>query len=199
MAYSNFKSLKKTLKTFSLEEIDLSFFAEVPSVTPSEWLLKTLEVAKMFPLTNEKGKSERIISPILAEVAIPYIDKITLFSGEDLTIEGEKELSGECDFFFAKHPRKSVMQAPIITLVEAKDEDLEYGVAQCIAQMYGAKCYNEQEGKDIPFIYGCASTGGEWKFMRLEGNSIYLDTDSYYLNDLPKIIGIFHAMIQRFL
>jgi hypothetical protein len=199
MAYSNFRSLKKTLKAFSLEEIDIQFFTDPPSIMPTEWLVKTLEVAKMFPLTNEKGKSERIISPILAEVAIPYMDKITLFSGEDLTIEGEKELSGECDFFFAKHPRKSVMQAPIITLVEAKDEDLEYGVAQCIAQMYAAQCYNKLEGKDIPFIYGCASTGGEWRFMRLEGKVIYLDTDNYYLNDLPKIIGIFHTIIERFL
>lgn len=199
MAYSNFKSLRKTIKTFSLEEIDLRLFAETPVVSPSDWLQQTLTVAKMFPLTNEKGKSERIISPILAEVAIPYIEKVTLFSGEDLTVEGEKELSGECDFFFAKHPRKSVMLAPIITLVEAKDEDMEYGQAQCIAQMYAAQRYNQQEGKEIPFIYGCASTGGEWKFMRLEGQNLYIDIDSYYLNDLAKIIGIFHQIINSFL
>ena len=65
--------------------------------------------------------------------------------------------------------------------------------------MYAAQCYHKLEGKDIPFIYGCASTGGEWRFMRLEGKKIYLDTDSYYLNDLPKIIGIFHAIIKQFL
>jgi hypothetical protein len=64
------------------------------------------------------------------------------------------------------------MLAPIITLVEAKDEDIEYGQAQCIAQMYAAQIYNEREGKPQACIYGCASTGDVWKFMRLQGSTL---------------------------
>jgi len=58
-----------------------------------------------------------------------YESQITLFSGEDLTVDIDRDLAGACDFFFARHPRKSVIQAPIITFVEAKDEDFEYGQA----------------------------------------------------------------------
>lgn len=199
MAYSNFKNLKKTLKTFQLEEEDIIMFPQIQAVMPSDWLVKTLEIAKLVPLTNEKGKSERIISPIVTEVALAYLSQITLYSGEDLTIEGEKDLSGECDFFFSKHPRKSVMLAPIITLVEAKDEDLEYGLAQCVAQMYAAQRHNQIEGKEVPFIYGCASTGGDWKFLRLEGKKVFVDTETYYLVQLPQLLGIFHQIIQSFL
>jgi hypothetical protein len=161
--------------------------------------LQTLAIGNQFPTTNGKGKSERVISPIMLEVALPYIQNITLFSGEELSVDAERDLSGECDFFFAKHPRKSVMLAPIITLVEAKDEDIEYGQAQCAAQMYGAQLYNETEGKPQPVIYGCASTGDVWRFMRLEGDKLYLDTKTYYLNDLPTTIGIFHCIIKKYL
>lgn len=199
MGYSNYRSLRQTLKKLALEEIDINLFPEIRTVQASEWLAQALAMAKKMPLTNEKSKSERIISPILSEIALQYESQITLFSGEDLPVDAERDLSGECDFFFAKHPKKNVMQAPIITLVEAKDEDFEYGQAQCIAQMYAAQCFNQQEGRDIPYIYGCAVTGGEWKFLRLEKAQIFIDNDTYYLDNLPKILGIFHQIIQSYL
>ncbi len=199
MGYSTYRSLKQTLKKLDLEELDVALFPELKEVAPSDWLLQTLAMAKRTPLTNEKSKSERIIAPILLEVALHYETQITLYSGEDLTVDASRDLSGECDFFFSKHPRKSVMQAPIITFVEAKDEDFEYGQAQCIAQMYGSQIFNEQEGKPIPFIYGCAVTAGEWKFLKLTKNQILIDTETYYLNELPKILGVFHTILPSFL
>lgn len=199
MGYSNYKNLKQTLKKLNLEENDVLLFPNFKPVEASDWLLHTLSLAERMPLTNEKTKSERIVSPILIEVALQYETQVTLYSGEDLTVDTNLDLSGECDFFISKHPRKSVMQAPIITFVEAKDEDFEYGQAQCIAQMYASLLFNEQEGKPIPFVYGCAVTSGEWKFLKLEKNKIMIDTKTYYLNEVPKILGVFHHIIQSFL
>ncbi len=199
MGYENYTTLKQTLKKLDLEELDVPLFPELKEVVPSDWLLQTLAIADRTPLTNEKSKSERIIAPILLEVAMQYLPQITLYSGEDLTVDASRDLSGECDFFFSKHPRKSVMQAPIITFVEAKDEDFEYGQAQCIAQMYGSQIFNEQEGKPTPFIYGCAVTAGEWKFLKLTKNQILIDTETYYLVELPKVLGVFHTILQSFL
>lgn len=199
MGYSNFKNLKLTLKKLKLEETDVCMFPRIALVQPSDWLMETLKIAKRVPLTNEKSKSERVISPILTEVALQYEPYITMYSGEDLTIDPQADLSGECDFFFARHARKSVMQAPVVTLVEAKDEDFEYGQAQCAAQMYASQRYNELEGRPFPFIYGCAVTGDVWKFLKLEGNRLYLDTENYYLVELPKVLGIFHQIIGEVL
>lgn len=199
MGYSNYRSLKQTLKKLALDEQDIYMFPDVKFVQPSDWLLQTLALAERMPITNEKGKSERLISPILLEVAIHFEKQITLFSGEDLTVDSSRDLSGECDFFFAKHARKSVMQAPVVTFVEAKDEDFEYGQAQCTAQMYASLLYNEQEGKPFPFVYGCAVTGDNWRFLRLENNILTLDIKTYYLTELPKILGIFHQIIAEIL
>ena len=182
-----------------LEETDEVLFPVIEPVQPSDWLVQALVRAERLPLTNEKSKSERIISPILTEVAIHFEQHFTMFSGEDLTVDPSRDLAGECDFFFAKHPRKSVMQAPVVTFVEAKDEDFEYGLAQCTAQMYASLLYNEQKGKPVPFVYGCAVTGGEWKFLQLEKGKLTLDIKTHYLNELPKILGIFHQILNNFL
>jgi hypothetical protein len=199
MGYDSFKKLKPTLKKLNLIETDANLFLNALPVEPSDWLLQTLKIAKRLPLTNEKSKSERVISPILTEIAMCFDKEITFYSGEDLTLDAILDLSGECDFFFAKHARKVVMQAPVVTLVEAKDEDFEYGQAQCTAQMYASQLYNEQEGKPMPFIYGCAVTGDVWKFLRLEGSNLTIDTENYYLVELPKILGIFHQIMHEIL
>jgi hypothetical protein len=199
MGYSNYKKLRYTLEKLNLEETDKVLFPNIQLVEPSKWLQQSLELAELLPLTNEKSKSERIISPVLTEIAITFKDDFTMFSGEDLTVDTTRDLAGECDFFFAKHPRKSVMQAPVVTFVEAKDEDFEYGQAQCTAQMYASMCYNEQKGKPTPFVYGCAVTGDVWKFLKLEKDIIYIDTKRYYLSEIPKILGIFHQILKSFL
>ena len=199
MGYSNYKNLKNTLKKLQLDEIDTPLFPKIEVVAPSEWLKETLKIAERIPLTNEKSKSERIISPILTEVALAFEKEITLFSGEDLTVNPQIDLAGPCDFFFSKHPRKSVMNAPIITLVEAKDENFEYGQAQCIAQMYAAQLYNQQENKIVPVIYGCAVTGDVWKFLKLEEKTVSIDVKNYYLVEIDKILGVFHQMMHTFL
>jgi hypothetical protein len=199
MGYSNYKNLRQTLDKLVLEEIDEALFPHIQEVAPSEWLKQSILFAKRLPLTNEKSKSERLISPILTEIAVAFEENFTMFSGEDLPVDSGRDLSGECDFFFAKHPRKSVMQAPVVTLVEAKDEDFEYGQSQCIAQMYASMLYNAQKGKPMPYIYGCAVTGDVWKFLKLENEKVYLDTENYYLIQLPQILGIFHQILNSFL
>ena len=199
MGYSNYKTLKQTLERLDLEEANANLFPQITPYQPSEWLKRSLEIAELVPLTNEKSKSEHIISPIITEIALAYLDEVTLYSGEDLYVDEKKDLAGACDFFIAKHPRKSVMQAPIITLAEAKDEDMDYGKGQCLAQMYAAQVFNEQKGKPQAFIYGCAVTGDDWKFLKLEGRQVTIDTKTYYLSDLSKILGIFHQIIKFFL
>lgn len=197
MGYSNFKKIKTVIKKFQLDMRTVSLFEPMDSIQPSAWLLETLKKAKLTPLTNEKSKSERIISPILIEVIEKYTDKISFFSGENIDINAEDDLAGPCDFFFALQPPKLYIEAPIISLAEAKDEDMEWGIAQCAAQMYGAKLFNELEGKDIPMIYGCATDGYEWQFMRLENSIFYVDRQP--LTDLPQVLAVWHYIIQSYL
>ena len=138
MGYSNFRKISQVTQKFGLDHFLGSIFTKIKPVKPSRWLRESLEIAIEMPLTNEKGKAERLISPVLSEVARAYREQLTLFSGEELSVDAAQDLAGPCDFFFALHPPKMEMEAPVISLVEAKDEDMDWGLGQCAAQMYGA-------------------------------------------------------------
>jgi hypothetical protein len=198
MGYSKYKKLRSVTKKFGLSAIKVDLFegVSINLTEPSHWLTETLSMAKIVPLINEKVKSERVVSPILMEIANFYKDKVTLFSGEELEVNPDEDLSGACDFFFTLLPQSPYLESPIISLVESKDEDMDYGIAQCAAQLYGAKLFNEAEGKDIPFLYGCATDGVEWIFMKFENNTFYIDNNIF--TNVKEILGVWHHIIQLY-
>ncbi|MEM0993024.1 MAG: hypothetical protein AAF847_01775 [Bacteroidota bacterium] len=197
MGYSNFKHIKIVVKTFDLELTMVRLFEEIIPQPPSDWLLQTLSMTEFLPPTNEKSKSERLISPILTEVVQAYKGSVTFFSGENIDIDSQMGLSGPCDFLFSLQAPKPYFEAPIIALAEAKDEDMDWGIAQCAAQVYGAKMYNDREDRKIPVLYGCATDGIEWHFMRLKDQLIELDTKIY--TDLNQVLGIWKQIIEYYL
>ena len=197
MGYSNFKKISQVTKKFGLDARLISLFPPVKSVEPSNWLSTSLDFAIKMPLTNEKNKSERLVSPILMEVALAYSEQITLFSGEEIFINSNDDLSDPCDFFFALHPPKPYLDTPIISFAEAKDEDLDWGIAQCAAQVYAASLFNIQEGKNLPILYGCVTDGVEWQFLKFENNVFYVDTKT--MTDLGQVLGPWHWIIQFFI
>ncbi len=196
MGYSNFKKIQQVTKKFSLDVTYSVLFENITDKEPSVWLLESLRRAKLSPPTNEKSKAERIVSPILLEILDVYVGKLSFFSGESVDIDSTQDLAEECDFIFSLHPPKPFLDAPIISLAESKDEDMEWGIAQCAAQIYGTKLFNEQNGKNLPTIYGCATDGVEWQFIKLENNVFYLHPE--VLTDLPQILGTWHWIIQQF-
>jgi hypothetical protein len=184
MGYSNFKKIKTVVKKFNLDSRFVELFSGIQPVEPSAWLKETLALSKMM-------------SPMLLDVVKNYTEKISFFSGESIDVDAAQDLSGECDFFFSLQAPKLYIEAPIISIAECKDEDLEWGTAQCAAQLYGAKLFNESEGKDIPVLYGCATDGVEWQFLRFEDNIFYVDNKIY--TDVPEILGVWHTIIQSYL
>ncbi len=196
MGYSNFKKISQVTKKFGLRARLTPLFEAVPLQPASEWLLKSLEIAYKAPASTEKAKSERLVSPILMEVVQWFEKNVTLFSGEEINISSTDDLSGPCDFFFGLYPLSPYMETPIISIAEAKDEDLEWGIAQCAAQLYAAHLLNQQEGKEIPVLYGCATDGVEWQFLKFEGNVFYIEPKP--VTDLPQILGTWRWIIQYF-
>jgi hypothetical protein len=196
MGYSKFKKLAKVVEKFALHTQTVNLFddALIQIVTPSSWLEQSLKMAYATPPTNEKAKSERLVSPILLEVYSSYEQTLSFFSGEEIYINAKDNLSGACDFLFSLHPPSVVLAAPIISLVEAKDEDMEWGLAQCAAQLYAAHLFNLQHKKNIPVLYGCATTGIEWQFLKFENSTFYIDRRP--ITHLPQILGTWHWILQ---
>ncbi len=197
MGYCNFKKISQVVKKFGLKAQLTPLFDAVQLRPASDWLTKSLEIAYKAPATTEKAKSERLVSPILMEVVQWFQNNVTLFSGEEININSNDDLAGPCDFFFGLYPLSPYLDTPIISIAEAKDEDLEWGIAQCAAQLYAAHLLNQQEGKELPVLYGCATDGVEWQFLKFENGTFYIEPRP--ITDLPQILGTWYWIIQFFI
>ena len=199
MAYSDF-SLTQVKKTFDLTEKSMPLFSNTAAVSPSNWLKETLSYSLKLALSSssEKARSEFIIAPILIELERRNTEKLSIYSGENLDVDPERGLKGECDFILSKGTVSLTMQTPIISLVEAKKSDIKRGLGQCVAQMVGAQRFNQLEGNEVPVIYGCVTTGEDWQFLTLKDSHIAIDSQRYYVNELDKVLGIFQSMVDSY-
>lgn len=198
MAYSDF-TLKKVKTDFNLKTVEnVSLFSDIQPMEISEYLAKTLErnVPLALSINTEKARSELIIINILVEVKEMLSEEVSLFSGVDFTVDKERGLNGYCDYIMSNSSEQLYIDTPVVAIVEAKNENIISGLGQCIAEMYAAVLYNEREEIHLPCIYGAVTTGDEWKFLKLEEDTAYIDRPSYYMSDLAKIIGILVNMFR---
>lgn len=196
MAYGDF-SFKTLQEKFGYENRVQRLFKTSRLVEPSKRLIEDIEEAETFPIRSEKAKSEWVITPILKELRRSNASFFTVYSGEFLNVDFESGLNGECDFIIAKDIGTYTISYPILHLVEAKKGDIDLGVAQCAAQMIGAKTYNQQNGTPIEVIYGCVTNGNDWLFLKLT-DKIILDNHTYYLGKLDELLGVFQTIIDYY-
>jgi hypothetical protein len=199
MSYSNFTidSLKQRFNLVIRETENL--FADVEPVAVGPILSETLKenIPLALSISTEKARSEMIIAPALIEVRRLLGHEVSLFSGIDFTVDREQDLHGVCDYLISLSPEQLSLTAPVVALVEAKNENMKAGIAQCIAEMLAARLFNERRNNPIPFIAGVVTTGSAWKFLLLEGTTVTIDLTEYYIKEVEKIIGILLTLIRR--
>lgn len=199
MAYSNF-TLRQVEKDFHLqieEKIDL--YAHVQAIAPSDDLKRILteNIPLALAINTEKARSEFLIAPTLLELRRRSPIPISLFSGTEFSISPEQGLSGYCDYLISLSKQQLMISAPVIAIVEAKNEDIKSGLGQCIAEMVAAQLFNEQENNKIPMIYGIVTSGEIWKFLQISGQNVAIDLTDHYINNIDKIIGILLSFISK--
>ena len=199
MAYSNF-TLDTARETFQLERTNTSeIFSDLEPVPPSALLVDVLK-RKMFLATaigTEKAKSEMIVADVLVELREHFEQQISLFSGIDFNVDEESGLTGVCDFLISLSPEQFYLEAPIIVGVEAKNDNLEAGLGQCVAEMVAAQRFNAEKGNDIPIVYGATTTGVLWRFLKLEGQTLSIDIAVYQIERCDKILGVLKSMVEQ--
>jgi hypothetical protein len=174
------------------------YFAEIPAVEVSDFLRRTL--AENIPLavaiSTEKARSELIIAPVLLEVRRQVQRRVSLFSGVEFNVDPSQGLTGVCDYLLSLSPEQLTIEAPVVTVVEAKNDNLKSGLGQCMAEMVAARLFNQQKGREIPRVFGVVTTGSLWKFLRLEGDVISLDLREYPISELGRVVGILVSMVR---
>ncbi len=200
MSYSDF-TLKKVKQEFGVKLIEKqNVFSAIKSVdinpTLTEILTENVPLARA--INTEKARSELIIVNILVEVRKILNHQISLFSGIEFNVDKEKGLNGFCDFIISSSQQQLILCSPIITIVEAKNENIISGLGQCIAEMIAANIFNQAENNEnIKKLYGVVTTGTAWKFLKMEGFDVVIDLDEYLIENPDKIIGILLEMLNQ--
>jgi hypothetical protein len=145
---------------------------------------------------TEKARSEFIIAPVLVELRRSLHDTFHLFSGLEWEVDADRGLNGYCDFLITKGESQHILGTPFVAVVETKSDSIRSGLGQCIAAMYAAQLANQQAKTSLAQVHGVVSTGSTWKFLRLEGNAVTIDIPEYYIDNLPKIMGILREIVQ---
>jgi hypothetical protein len=123
-------------------------------------------------------------------------EKFNFFSGVRFDIDESKGLNGFCDFIVSRSNELLFITAPIIMLVEAKNENIFNGIGQCIAEMLAAQIFNQRENNPIEPIFGIVTTGTVWQFIKLEDKTVYIDLREYYIRDARDIENIIGFLTQ---
>ena len=123
--------------------------------------------------------------------------QISLFSGEDFSIDESVGLNGIVDFLLSRSPLVLEIQAPVAIIVEAKKADLRSGYGQCVAEMVAAQRFNLAGNNAIATIFGSISNGTQWRFLRLEEDNVTIDLMDYTLPPIGQILGFLVWMMQQ--
>lgn len=207
MAYSDFTTISKVRSAFNLTvDQKTVLFADVDAIAPSDYLKTTL--TEYIPLASaintEKARwrrapqaTELIIAPILLEVRRILNFQIGFFSGTEFNADAKSGLNGYCDYILTASNDLYEIRTPVITLVEAKNENIKSGLGQCIAEMLGAQLFNQQQNDEVEVIYGCVTTGNAWKFLKLVNQTVFIDLTDYYIKEVDKILGIIAKPLRK--
>ena len=158
------------------------------NVEPSDLLQKLLKRNLQIPMKNEKAKSEFLVAPILTEVWETN-QNFKPLSGLTFNVESSKGLKGVCDFFFLSKPDTADLESPVVCIFEAKDDNIENWYGQCGAEMLASRIFNEREGNNIKIIHGAVTNGFTWQFLKLEDQTLSIDSQRYGTANLPQLLG----------
>jgi len=199
MAYNDF-TLDTLIAQFSLQvQEESNYFTLFAPLLISDLLRQILQenVPLALDISTEKARSEFIIAPVLSEVRRQLDHRISLFSGVEFNVNPEQGLRGVCDFLLSLSPLQLTIQAPVVIVVEAKNENVKQGISECIAEMLAAQQFNQERHNAIEMVYGVVTTGSAWTFFRLMGMSVMVDTTEYHISQVERIVGILVAMLKE--
>ena len=195
MAYTDF-TLESAESTLGVTTHPGDLFPNLSPISVPSWLENWLGCAMRLALVSEKARSEFIVAPILLAVRESVGDTISILSGQRLDVDPDPPINGRVRLYFGPGlSRSHGCDTPLLTMVEAKKNDIDGGLGQCAAQMVAAQLYNERAAESLA-MYGCVTTGEDWQFLRLSGARVILHRPRLYIADVGLLLAAFKRSVE---
>ncbi len=202
----NFPDVPLSFADFTLESAEsllgltsqpADLFSKLAPLAPPAWLVDSLVRGRRHVMVGEKARSEFLVVPVLMAGEELFEGQISLYSGARLDVDPDQGLVGECDFILAAGPAVPKLSAPLLTIVEAKKNNIEVGIGQCVAQMVAAQLFNQRHNKPHRVIYGCVTTGELWQFLCLEDQLVKIDNNRLFIGNVGEILAVLMEILTR--
>ncbi len=168
--------------TLGIERL-IEWKADFQPVAPTDFFNERLRRLGNFGLTNSERGKELLIDAVCEE-AIERHQKLRIWKAAPLESD---TLTGIVDYIVA--PRRAYVATPLLCVVEAKKDDFEKGLAQCLVEMKACQWRNHHEGKDLT-VYGVVTNGTGWQFYQLTLEGEVFESQFYALNQIAQVLGM---------
>ena len=193
------KSKKKYFSSFSVGEAykQLGIITLLPwefesqPLPITDFFKKRLErLQKRFDLRSYE-ESKKLLIDAFCEEAMEDFDQLKIWKGGRLESD---VLIGNADYLIAQ--KKDYLEAPFVCIVEAKKDDFEQGLAQCLVEMQACQWQNKQSGKFIE-VLGIVTNAREWMFYKLDLSGKVYESRGYIADDAALTLGALHYIFQE--
>ena len=187
MSFSEFKSISEVQKAYKIKYEEGKFILE-KNIFPSQVFIEDFQFNKenIDIFSSEASRSELIISPLLREMYKNHSNNYSFWIQKSISFDNV--LSGTPDYILSKKSSlgKTVLETPIVIVVEAKKNDFEQGWGQCLAELVASQKINQSTAKSV---YGIVTDGNLWQFGRLKEEIFTKNEDNYIIDNISKLYG----------
>jgi hypothetical protein len=180
-------SLRDALEILGIQDLK-EWEIEFTPQLPSDHYLETIKRLKAnFDVLLSESAKLLLIDAALLEV-IQDFPHLKIWKEAALQTDS---LTGIVDYLIA--PQAKVYQTPLLCVIEAKKDDFEKGLAQCLTEMYACLLYNQPQHQ-FP-IYGIVTNAKSWQFYYLDVDKNCYESLVYSESNMSDILGILHSIL----
>lgn len=196
MSFSDFKNIADVQKKYRIKYKEIHFILPRAIQLPDKFL-EDLEFCQqnIDVFTSEASRSEIIISPLLREVYKRHYTRYSFWIQRSISYDDM--LCGTPDYMISTQSTlgKTVLEKPIVIIVEAKKNDFEQGWGQCLAELVAAQKLNETPTKPV---YGVVTDGNLWQFSQLVEDQFIKEIENFTIDNLSYLYGALDYLIELY-
>jgi hypothetical protein len=193
MAFSDYKTISQVQAEYQIKYQEANFVVQKAYKFSATFRAEfEFNQQNMDIFSSEAARCEIIIFPILREIYKSYYQKMSLWVQKSISYD--EKLNGTPDYIVSKKSElgKTMLEYPLLIVVEAKKNDFEQGWAQCLSELIAAKNLNQSEKS----VYGIVTDGKLWEFGKLNGNTFTKNTDSFTVTELSKLFSFLNSLFD---
>jgi hypothetical protein len=164
---------------------------DVEPVAPGAFFQERLLRLRKFDL-RQCEESKKLLIDALLEEALQRFEHLKMWKGASLDSEFA---GGYVDYLLSDN--RDYLEAPFLCIVEAKKDDFEQGLAQCLVEMQACQWSNQQIERSLD-VFGIVTNGEGWKFYKLSlAGTVYEIPVLYSTQNIPAILGVLNFIFEQ--